>query len=328
MQSDCGSYYCTTIPGTFYDYGDPGAWDWLVSGNCGTPDADGDGWNANDDCDDGNAGIHPGATEVCDDGVDQDCNGADLASQTYFYDDDGDGYGDEEVVACGSQPPGTVSTAGDCDDTDATIHPGAQELCDGKDNDCDGEVDEGNPTVMGVPPPAYAAALSDASYPSTLEPGQDAEVWVTFENLGSETWERGSVLLAFDADGGDSASQLFVEESWPAWDVLALVDGDVVPGEPALFEGRVRAPAEPGNRVLERFRLVADGGTPLLCPEPEVALEIVVARDGSADQDETTGPDALDTGCGCAESGARGRLAPLLILLGWGLIRLRSVARG
>ena len=39
-------------------------------------DADGDGACATDDCDDGNAAVHPGATEVCDNGIDDDCNGA------------------------------------------------------------------------------------------------------------------------------------------------------------------------------------------------------------------------------------------------------------
>ena len=44
----------------------------------GPADADGDGYTTVDDCDDNDAGIHPGATEVVKDGVDQDCNGYDL----------------------------------------------------------------------------------------------------------------------------------------------------------------------------------------------------------------------------------------------------------
>jgi hypothetical protein len=97
------------------------------------------------DCDDTNAAIHPGATELCD-GLDNDCNGqADEGlTQTWYADADGDSYGDpaNSQVAC-SQPNGYVAIAGDCDDTDAAVYPGATELCDGLDNDCNGQTDEG-----------------------------------------------------------------------------------------------------------------------------------------------------------------------------------------
>jgi len=99
------------------------------------------------DCDDGDAGIHPAATEVCN-GVDDDCDGStDPASasdaQRWYADDDGDGYGDvgTNTVAC-DQPTGYVADDSDCDDLDAGAHPGAAETCDGADNDCDGTTDE------------------------------------------------------------------------------------------------------------------------------------------------------------------------------------------
>jgi len=100
-----------------------------------------------DDCDDNCSSCHPGGTEVCDD-KDNDCDGKiDEGSigPSWYRDSDGDGYGDSEDTkqAC-YQPPGCVPNPGDCDDNDATINPNAQEICDQKDNDCDGEIDEGD----------------------------------------------------------------------------------------------------------------------------------------------------------------------------------------
>jgi hypothetical protein len=62
----------------------------------------------------------------------------------YFQDADGDGYGSAQIckIDC-SQPPGYVTNNTDCDDTNAAIHPGAQEICgNGKDDNCNGQIDE------------------------------------------------------------------------------------------------------------------------------------------------------------------------------------------
>jgi len=62
----------------------------------------------------------------------------------YYVDADGDGFGDDATgVELCAQPANTVTIGGDCDDADTTIFPGATELCDGFDNNCNGVSDEG-----------------------------------------------------------------------------------------------------------------------------------------------------------------------------------------
>jgi hypothetical protein len=62
----------------------------------------------------------------------------------YYVDADGDGFGDDAtgVETC-AQPANTVLIGGDCDDMNDQIYPGAMELCDELDNNCDGNTDEG-----------------------------------------------------------------------------------------------------------------------------------------------------------------------------------------
>ncbi len=113
------------------------------TGETGLSDADGDGFLARDDCDDDDPAAHPGAAEVCDE-VDNNCDGAvdEGVTMTLYLDIDEDGYGDAAEEGC-AEGFGLVSVAGDCDDADAAIYPGADDVCDDVDNDCDDLVDEG-----------------------------------------------------------------------------------------------------------------------------------------------------------------------------------------
>jgi len=131
-------------------------------------DADGDGYGAEDataqacqapsgyvaedgDCDDEDADSNPGADEDPCDGVDNDCDEEvdeheDAVLVSWYVDGDGDDYGDPKGLVelpeeC-SQPEGYVADNSDCDDDDAAINPGADELCDEADNDCDGLTDD------------------------------------------------------------------------------------------------------------------------------------------------------------------------------------------
>ncbi len=108
-------------------------------------DVDNDGFCSDVDCDDTNATVYPGAIEICD-GLDNNCDGQiDEGVLVSFYaDTDGDGFGEinNSIQAC-SAPLGYVSDNTDCDDTNITVYPGGLEICDGLDNNCDGQIDEG-----------------------------------------------------------------------------------------------------------------------------------------------------------------------------------------
>ncbi|MGK0360612.1 MAG: hypothetical protein ACI9U2_002925, partial [Bradymonadia bacterium] len=86
-------------------------------------DSDGDGFSVEaGDCDDTDPNRSPEVQEICDDGIDQDCNGGDIRCAVQDDDRDGFSVGD-----------------GDCDDRDPNTNPDAVEDCgDGVDQDCNG----------------------------------------------------------------------------------------------------------------------------------------------------------------------------------------------
>ncbi len=137
------------------------------------PDVDGDGFGAasataqsacapvagkvanNQDCNDANAAVKPGATEICN-GVDDNCSGAPdegLTFVSYWPDVDGDGFGSATASAQSAcaQPSGKVTNNTDCNDGNAFIHPGAAETCNLTDDNCDGAIDNGTVTQNYYP---------------------------------------------------------------------------------------------------------------------------------------------------------------------------------
>jgi len=142
----CGSIDCNDANSTIH----PGATDLACDGidqDCsgldfpGT-DADNDTYKIDGgacsaiDCNDNSVAVHPGATDVACNGIDEDCSGAAFNGT----DTDGDGY-KTEGGACGVV---------DCSDSNANVHPGAVEICDGLDNDCNGQIDDSDLDGDGV----------------------------------------------------------------------------------------------------------------------------------------------------------------------------------
>lgn len=202
-------------------------------------DQDQDGFTVEEgDCDDTNQTVYPGADELCD-GLDNNCNGeqdgpSSVDAETYYLDSDADAYGNGEssLVAC-EAPAGYTPVGGDCNDRDATINPGEAEICDGIDNNCNGEKDGatsadaityyydgdkdgfGNPTqsLNGCTAPAgYVANGEDCNDASALISPNATEVCDGLDNdcdtlvddgsaTGASTW-----YIDKDNDGyGDSA---------------------------------------------------------------------------------------------------------------------------
>jgi len=96
-------------------------------------DKDGDGWGTGPDCaeqdpDDTDPSVHPGARDICGDGIDQDGDGVADDGCLLCVDLDHDGYG-----------VGSHCLLRDCNDMDDSIHPHAPETCGDKDKNCDGK---------------------------------------------------------------------------------------------------------------------------------------------------------------------------------------------
>ena len=105
------------------------------------------------DCEDGNPAIHPDAEEVCN-GLDDDCDGSGdpvdaPGCKIWYVDADADGYGDSDKgqCMCGAMTPYVVLVGADCEDLNVAVNPGQAEVCNGIDDNCDGDIDP--PLVPG-----------------------------------------------------------------------------------------------------------------------------------------------------------------------------------
>ena len=183
------------------------------------------GWVTNArDCNDNDRFIHPDAVDICDT-IDNDCNGAvddggDTGRQ-WFRDVDGDGYGDAAVEMFGCGEDGWVTNSTDCNDGDRFIHPGADDVCDGVDNNCSGTIDDG-----AVRPRTYYQDTDGDTYgsPDAERFGCAEEGWVTNSRDCDDTKNfinpsREDVCDGFDndcsgvVDDGPVPARLYYQDS-------------------------------------------------------------------------------------------------------------------
>ncbi len=221
------------------------------------PDADGDGYGdpstvnlsceqptgfvsedkasgENEDCDDSDAAINPGAQEIWYDDTDQDCSGGS------DWDQDGDGHDFD----------GT--TEGDCDDTDPDIFPGQVEVWyDGTDQDCDGSSDwdqdgDGHDSLeLGKGPDCDD--LDKETYPGATElwydgVDQDCDGWSDFDQdydgqdsdaHGGEDCDdasadvyAGATEVWYDGTDQDCSGGSDYDQDGDGWDYTGATGGD------------------------------------------------------------------------------------------------------
>ena len=218
------------------------------------------------DCDDKNGEIHPGAQEVCD-SADNNCDGVTdppgiPGTEKYYTDGDGDGYSKGLVSAflCGPTTEYPTQVTGDCDDNDDQIFPGAEESCDGKDNDCDNtidgpETDQNCTTNCGW---GIQACQGGVLQPCTAPPENqcidydDCTEYVTCEQCPPPAPEI--------CDGEDQDCDGVVDNDIP----LTLLDGTTVMG--------VGQPCGAGV-CTGGFTECAPGGAGMLCSSETLAAE-------------------------------------------------------
>jgi hypothetical protein len=219
----------------------------------------------------------PADTDVADTDpqADTDCEPA-----TWFADADADGFGaGPEVQAC-EMPAGHADRAGDCDDDDASVFPGAPDAAgDLVDADCDGDFGCGDLDCDGYADIAVAAADEEGLAVPT------AGIWVGDERGFSNDHHRPvphahlTSVAAGDLDGDGATDLVFTQlhDDWTAYEATTI----------ALFG--------PQHDVEEISRIPTTGarGVDLADTDGDGFLEIVVAQ---ATDGETTGVDSVVLG--------------------------------
>ncbi len=209
-------------------------------------DADNDGYDVGPDCNDADAAVHPGATEICD-SVDNNCDSVvdegDMCAESADTDVDNDGYNADV----------------DCNDNNTSIHPGATETCNLVDDNCDGSIDEGDvcaeePEIPQGPEtePGTGIAREDISF-------LVAEETITLaESDGSIAVIPDSALtirIPTTAIVDQTVSEIYLTIGTSAYLLNTVTATDLA----AFYAATITTPGASGNTPLALRLVFADG---------------------------------------------------------------------
>lgn len=274
-----------------------------------------DGFSENNlDCDDQDASFNPNAGDADCDNRDQNCDGApDDEAETFdwYEDGDGDGWGRSDVVvaSCETDKRDHSREKGDCDDGDRSVHPGADERCNGRDDDCDGDIDG---PVIGDGP---ECAATDCVEVHTRRRPTNGDFWIRDQRNGNAPvevecasvpgagdgwtritlpWIRDDGQSQFDRGGFSGSFVSWVNRDGESVPLLDTAFNCVSPMRWARFE--VRTPVA-FTEVYGRFWLWADDATRTSLPWAGVD-NVSRAWGGDTPRNEACGNGAILFGAG------------------------------
>ncbi|MDG1950892.1 MAG: MopE-related protein, partial [bacterium] len=228
------------------------------------------------------------ATEICDNDVDDNCNGVtddDATTTTWWHDDDNDTFGDpEDTVEDCAPPEGYVDNDEDCDDSESTTNPDAEEICfDGVDNNCDSD---GNDCELSG---TITASDADSRFLGTNDSEYAGETLISVGDIdgsgyadiiiGAPMNEEGAISIIFDPSTGDTnltdADIIFFGQTSGDYAGKAITTGDIDDdGETDLVIGA------PGADEIYAFLGPISGFDATLSPED---ADIVYMSEESGD---------------------------------------------
>ena len=253
-----------------------------------------------DDCDDNNAQVHPGAQEVCGDGIDNNCDGVvdddGAGADEWFLDSDSDGHGTGEAVTSCSRPEGMASVGDDCDDTDAEVRPTADEVCnDGIDNNCDGGPGACEPVGIVDASDVIQTTINDRKLSGlpllVMDSDGDGadDIFIPSDSLPDFRLHRGP--FGVTVDGSDSSLRF---DGWPGRmsSMFPCPDrnGDGIPEVLVVSENQV------GEGFIFGFESVFSGGGYIHQPDFTLASEVPTTDVGGMSVRSSGGTEWLVVG--------------------------------